>query len=157
MTINGTAVRAQREKRSWSQEHLASASGLSVRTVQRVEADGVGSAETRLALAAALDVPVSDLQLPILTTEAEPAAVVHAGTEPQPTRPMFDLVLNLALLVQVVGVVVVYRYGLHYGPFWAFRVLECLLGIMIVLAGGALYRYESKRRRRNAPHPASAA
>src|SRR5690606_19714269 len=61
MNINGDMVRALREEKSWSQEHLANASGLSVRTIQRVESDGVGSAETRLALAAALDVPVSSL------------------------------------------------------------------------------------------------
>jgi transcriptional regulator with XRE-family HTH domain len=42
-----------REKKSWSQEHLASASGLSVRTIQRVEVENIASAETRLALAAA--------------------------------------------------------------------------------------------------------
>ena len=60
MTINGEAVRALREQKSWSQEHLASASGLSVRTVQRVELENVASAETRLALAAALDVPVAE-------------------------------------------------------------------------------------------------
>ena len=63
MKINGEAVRALREQKSWSQEHLASASGLSVRTVQRVEIEGIASAETRLALAAALDVPVADLML----------------------------------------------------------------------------------------------
>ena len=61
MKINGDMVRALREEKSWSQEHLADAAGLSARTVQRVEAEGVGSAETRLALAAALDVPVSTL------------------------------------------------------------------------------------------------
>ena len=61
MSINGAAVRALREQKSWSQEHLASASGLSVRTVQRVEMESVASAETRLALAAALGVPVADL------------------------------------------------------------------------------------------------
>jgi transcriptional regulator with XRE-family HTH domain len=52
MTINGNKVRTLREEKSWSQEHLANASGLSARTVQRVESAGVGSAETRLALAA---------------------------------------------------------------------------------------------------------
>ena len=61
MKINGETVRALREKKSWSQEHLANASGVSERTIQRVEVDGVGSAETRLALAAALGVTVSEL------------------------------------------------------------------------------------------------
>jgi len=59
--ISGELVRALREEKSWSQEHLASASGLSVRTIQRVESERVASAETRLALAAALGVPVSAL------------------------------------------------------------------------------------------------
>jgi DNA-binding XRE family transcriptional regulator len=61
MKVNGSLVRALREEKSWSQEHLARASGLSERTIQRVEVEGLGSAETRLALAAALGVPVSDL------------------------------------------------------------------------------------------------
>jgi transcriptional regulator with XRE-family HTH domain len=61
MKIDGDVVRGLREQKSWSQEHLANASGLSVRTVQRVEVESVGSAETRLALAAALGVPVADL------------------------------------------------------------------------------------------------
>jgi transcriptional regulator with XRE-family HTH domain len=61
MKINGEAVRTLRERKSWSQEHLANASGLSVRTVQRVEVEHIASAETRLALAAALDVPVAEL------------------------------------------------------------------------------------------------
>ena len=61
MKIDSATVRTLREQRSWSQEHLANASGLSTRTVQRVEADGIGSAETRLALAAALGVSVSQI------------------------------------------------------------------------------------------------
>lgn len=65
MKINADMVRALREEKSWSQEHLADAAGLSVRTVQRVESEGIGSAETRLALAAALGVPVSSLMPPV--------------------------------------------------------------------------------------------
>ena len=77
MKINGEAVRALRERKSWSQEHLASAAGLSVRTVQRVEVDNIASAETRLALAAALDVPVAELMpaLPATMQPPSPAAV----------------------------------------------------------------------------------
>ena len=61
MKVNGELVRTLRERKSWSQEHLADAAGLSVRTVQRVEVDNIASAETRLALAAALGVPVGEL------------------------------------------------------------------------------------------------
>ena len=61
MKIDGDKVRALRDAKSWSQQHLARASGLSERTIQRVELESAGSAETRLALASALDVPVSEL------------------------------------------------------------------------------------------------
>jgi len=68
MKIDGAVIRALREEKSWSQAHLAAASGLSERTIQRVESDGVASPETRLALAAALDVPVT-----VLTAGLSPA------------------------------------------------------------------------------------
>jgi DNA-binding XRE family transcriptional regulator len=63
MKIDGSKVRALREKKSWSQEHLPTASGLSVRTVQRVEREGGSLPETRLALAAALGVDASELAM----------------------------------------------------------------------------------------------
>jgi DNA-binding XRE family transcriptional regulator len=80
MKINGDMVRALREEKSWSQEHLADAAGLSVRTVQRVESDAIGSAETRLALAAALSVPVSSLM--------PPASVPARGAAPLSRLPV---------------------------------------------------------------------
>lgn len=60
--IDTQMVRVMRIERSWSQEDLAAAAGLSPRTVQRVESDGRASLETRKALAAAFDVQVSDLK-----------------------------------------------------------------------------------------------
>src|SRR2546423_1478872 len=53
----GQKIRALREKKSWTQEHLAGAARISPRTVQRAE-EGVMSAETKTAIASALDVPV---------------------------------------------------------------------------------------------------
>jgi hypothetical protein len=74
---------------------------------------------------------------------------------------MFDLTLNLAVLIQVVGVVVIFRYGLIplFGPFGVlgFPVLEALVGIAMILAGGVLYRHALKRRRQHASEPSSAA
>jgi len=50
-----------RKSNGWSQELLAKASGLSLRTIQRAEKDGNSSAETQLALAAALNVSPQEL------------------------------------------------------------------------------------------------
>ena len=61
MSINAEQVRGLREARGWSQEHLAEVAGLSLRTIQRVEAEGRGSRETKLSLAAAFDVPLGRL------------------------------------------------------------------------------------------------
>jgi transcriptional regulator with XRE-family HTH domain len=56
----GKKVRKLRERKAWTQEHLAKAADVSLRTVQRAE-DGVMSAETLSALAGALDLPVEQL------------------------------------------------------------------------------------------------
>jgi len=61
--LNPASVRTLRESKSWTQEHLASAADVSLRTIQRMEADGTASAESRLAVAAALGVPVEKLHL----------------------------------------------------------------------------------------------
>ena len=54
-------VRAEREKRNWTQEHLAAVADVSPRTIQRFEKDGSHSQETLSAVAAAFDVDCQDL------------------------------------------------------------------------------------------------
>jgi transcriptional regulator with XRE-family HTH domain len=61
MKINSQFVIALRKKKSWSQEELATASGLNLRTIQRIESDGVASLQSSKALAAAFDVEVGVL------------------------------------------------------------------------------------------------
>ena len=61
MKLSPASVRRLREAKNWSQEQLALAAGLSLRTVQRVETEGTASRETRVCLAAALDVEVSHI------------------------------------------------------------------------------------------------
>ncbi len=56
MKIDSARIRKLREERSWSQEQLATVSGLSLRTVQRVESEGAASLETRAALASVFSV-----------------------------------------------------------------------------------------------------
>jgi transcriptional regulator with XRE-family HTH domain len=54
-------VRAEREKRNWTQEHLAVVADVSTRTIQRFETDGSHSRETLRSVAAAFDVDCQDI------------------------------------------------------------------------------------------------
>ena len=56
MKLDVRLIRQLREDRGWSQEQLAAVSGLSARTVQRLETGGSASLESRSALAAAFGV-----------------------------------------------------------------------------------------------------
>jgi transcriptional regulator with XRE-family HTH domain len=62
MKVDSKKIRTEREKRAWSQEHLAAAAGLGLRTVQRIEATGVASYESVRALAAVLQIEVAALR-----------------------------------------------------------------------------------------------
>jgi len=61
MKISSATVRRLRSERGWSQEQLAIASGLSLRTIQRVEAEGVASMATRVSLAATYGIALDQL------------------------------------------------------------------------------------------------
>ena len=62
MQIDASKVRAGRERRAWSQEQLAEVTGLSLRTIQRVETSGAASFETAKAIAAVYESDVASLQ-----------------------------------------------------------------------------------------------
>jgi transcriptional regulator with XRE-family HTH domain len=63
MHINADFVKAERRRRAWSQEQLASAAGLGLRTIQRLEASGIASNETIKSLAAVFGCSVQDLRV----------------------------------------------------------------------------------------------
>ncbi len=62
MKLDSLVIRSEREKRAWSQEHLAGVSGLGLRTIQRIESTGSASYESAGALAAVFEVPVVALR-----------------------------------------------------------------------------------------------
>lgn len=68
MTINGEMIKELRLKKSWSQELLADRAGVSMRTVQRMETDGVASLQSRNAVANALEIDPADL---LVTSESQ--------------------------------------------------------------------------------------
>lgn len=54
-------IKELRKAKAWSQAHLADASGVSMRTIQRLERTGNCADETLLAIATALDIDVQFL------------------------------------------------------------------------------------------------
>jgi len=61
MKINAALILELRLERGWSQEELAIASGLNLRTIQRVEAKSSASLQSKKALASALDIDLQSL------------------------------------------------------------------------------------------------
>jgi len=62
MKINAVLILELRHKKLWSQDELAIASGLNLRTIQRIEKEASASLQSRKALASALDVDTSALE-----------------------------------------------------------------------------------------------
>lgn len=56
MLIDRELVRQARQQRGWTQQQLAELSDLSIRTIQRVENQGVGSHETVAALCSVFEI-----------------------------------------------------------------------------------------------------
>ena len=63
LMINSTVVKKLRKKSGWSQEQLANASGLSLRTIQRVESESKASIETKVCLAATFQISLESLNV----------------------------------------------------------------------------------------------
>lgn len=87
-------IKSLRLERGWSQEHLAELSGLSVRTIQRLERGEPAALETRRALAAAFGIPAADL----MPTRADTSA---GGTAPAIRRRKFFHHLTIFVTVMM--------------------------------------------------------
>lgn len=63
MKINSELIRSEREKRAWTQEHLANVAGLGIRTIQRIEQSGSASPESVKALASVLNLNTASIRI----------------------------------------------------------------------------------------------
>ena len=63
MNVDAQRIRLERERRAWTQAQLAGATGLGLRTVQRIEREGSASFESAQAIAAALELSIAELRL----------------------------------------------------------------------------------------------
>jgi transcriptional regulator with XRE-family HTH domain len=81
--VIGTNIRQLREEKPWTQEQLAQAAALDVRTVQRAERGRGMSAETLQAIAGALDVSIEDLRFDVLEKLGQALGVPRDEVTPE--------------------------------------------------------------------------
>lgn len=117
MKLDPQKIRQLREARGWSQEHLAEVAGLSARTVQRIEAEGNASPESRMALATALGLDAADLGVAGPATPAnETAATPAAGTAASRSD---DWRRHLAIYLLVCGGLLALNLSQHGAITWS--------------------------------------
>jgi len=63
MQLQRNIIKQLRDDRAWTQQHLADACGISLRTIQRVEKYGNASHDTALGLASVLEVELEELKV----------------------------------------------------------------------------------------------
>ena len=59
LKVDSRYIKHERQQRGWSQEQLAAAAGLGVRTIQRLETSGIASGESAKCIAAVFEVPLA--------------------------------------------------------------------------------------------------
>jgi transcriptional regulator with XRE-family HTH domain len=64
-------IKRLRQRKNWSQEQLSVMSGLSLRTIQRIESGNKASLESLKSLAAVFEVDISTLEQEIMTIDKE--------------------------------------------------------------------------------------
>ena len=83
-------IKELRSKRAWSQEELATSSGVNVRTVQRLEGGKLASLDTLKALANAFDTDVANIVQPRPAAAAASDSILLVGI--RTGRDLFQLV-----------------------------------------------------------------
>ena len=79
MYVNSSRIRELRLARQWSQDQLATLSGLNLRTIQRLESGAKISSESLRALAAVLEVPAESLLVGEPTPSHAALKAIHQG------------------------------------------------------------------------------
>ena len=62
MKVDADLILKKRRERAWSQDELAMASGLNLRTIQRIEKEATASLQSTKALASAFELSIRDIE-----------------------------------------------------------------------------------------------
>lgn len=101
MEINAQLIKKLRAEKSWTQQHLADACGLSLRTIQRVERYGNASNETTISLSAVFEIDAKS----IMVSEQEPQEIEVPMEKIHPKLEKLILVVVSMILGYVIALV----------------------------------------------------
>lgn len=117
-------VQKLRLKRGWSQQQLAEASGLSVRTIQRIEAGHPGHVESLKSLAAVFEVDFQTLnEEPSMNATASSASEQQEKDAFRYVHSLRRFYMHLARYVVIIAVL--FAINLLFSPkyLWVFWVM----------------------------------
>jgi len=102
MDVNAKKIKTLRTDKGWTQQHLADACAISLRTVQRVERYGNASQDTLLGLASVFEVLQSDLI--VLEDPVEALANVDESSRSRQNKQ----ILSAGLFGAIVGALIMF-------------------------------------------------
>ena len=111
-------IQKLRLQRGWSQEQLAELSGLSVRTVQRLERGQTASVESLKALGAAFEIDFSDLKEPEMSTTMSQNVSADEALALAHVRKLRGFYIHLAQYVVVIGFLAIVNLVTSRQYFW---------------------------------------
>jgi transcriptional regulator with XRE-family HTH domain len=111
-------IQKLRLQRGWSQEQLAELSGLSVRTVQRLERGQTASVESLKALGAAFEIDFSDLKEPEMSTTTSQNVSADEALALAHVRKLRGFYIHLAQYVVVIGFLAIVNLVTSRQYFW---------------------------------------
>lgn len=117
-------IQTLRLKRGWSQQQLADASGLSARTIQRLEAGFPASTESLKSLAAVFEVDFSTLKPePEMNTKPSNSPEEQEKEAFRQVRKLRGFYVHLFQYVMVVGLLTVINVAFSPGSPWVLWVI----------------------------------
>lgn len=111
MELNKEALINQRDSRAWSQTQLAEVSGLSLRTIQRIEKTGIASQESAKSLAAVYECSITDLVSNKLSLQNDvKLSITQMSSKAK--------VIHLSVLIPVVSIALILFWTDHDSITW---------------------------------------
>ena len=132
-------VKRLRQKSNWSQEQLAIMSGLSIRTIQRVESGQSASLETLKSLASVFETDVSKL--------TEEITVIDKTSEQWQEQPTWLKFFFFGVRTRKVALIIEISFFVFAGILWLFKWPQYSLTLIILAAylNCALVRYADNK------------